>query len=234
MISQIYEIYSVPSYLGYVLENPKKGSEIAERFSSESYKNIIKELKNDKQYHLNVRKDDMLKVNIDIDGMKKYKFPNFKTRLLKYFASIGVTEDLDVSYTKNNNGEKNIETNTKDYLYSHFTIINLCATSSKQKELWEGFINKYPQYKDICDHKHLGKEKGWFRLPKQTKEGVAGTKHEIIAGEMKYFILHYIPKKCVNIDHLIIPVKPKEEKPVNPEFEKNVDEKDEKLVELLD
>ena len=51
---------------------------------------------------------------------------------------------------------------------------------------------------------------------------------------MKDFILHYIPKKCVNIDHLIIPIKPKEEKPVNPEFEKNIDEKDEKLVELLD
>ena len=33
---------------------------------------------------------------------------------------------------------------------------------------------------------------------------------------------------------LIIPVKPKEEKHVNPEFEKDVDEKDEKLVELLD
>ena len=43
----------------------------------------------------------------------------------------------------------------------------------------------------------------------KTKEGVAGTKHKIIAGEMKDFILHYIPKKCVNIDHLIIPVKPR-------------------------
>ncbi len=65
MISQIYEIYSVPSYLGYVLEKPKKGSEIAERFSSESYKNIIKELEtNDKQYHLLARKDDMLKLKI--------------------------------------------------------------------------------------------------------------------------------------------------------------------------
>ena len=71
MISQIYEIYSVPNYFEYVLEKNDKGSEIAERFSSKSYKKIIKELKNDKQYQLNVCKDDMLKLNIDIDGMKK-------------------------------------------------------------------------------------------------------------------------------------------------------------------
>ena len=40
---------------------------------------------------------------------------------------------------------------------------------------------------------------------------------------MKDLILHYIPENCANIDHLIIPVKPKKEnKPVNPKFEKNV------------
>ena len=90
MISQIYEIYSVPNYLGYVLETPKKGSEIAKRFSSESYKNIIKELKNDKQYQLNVCKDDMLKLNIDIDGMKRKKLPTFFTRIGKYLASMKI------------------------------------------------------------------------------------------------------------------------------------------------
>ena len=107
MISQIYEIYSVPNYFEYVLEKNDKGSKIAERFASKSYKKIIEELEtNDKQYQLNVCKDDMLKLNIDIDGMKRKKLPTFFNRISKYFASIGVTEDLDVSYTKNNNGEK--------------------------------------------------------------------------------------------------------------------------------
>ena len=51
---------------------------------------------------------------------------------------------------------------------------------------------------------------------------------------MKDLILHYT-ENCTNIDDLIFPIKPKEEKPKpnNPEFEKNVDEKDEKLVEVI-
>ena len=140
MISQIYEIYSLPNY-SYVLEKNDKGSNIAERFSSKSYKKIIEELyTSDKQYHLLVRKDDMLKLNIDIDGMKRKKLPTFFKRISKYFASIGVDVDIIVSYTSNKNGKKNVETKTQKYVYSHITFTNLCATSSKQKEFWEGFI----------------------------------------------------------------------------------------------
>ena len=45
MISQIYEIYSVPNYFDYVLEKNDKGSKIAERFSSKSTKRLLKNLK---------------------------------------------------------------------------------------------------------------------------------------------------------------------------------------------
>ena len=100
MISQIYEIYSVPNYFDYVLEKNDKGSKIAERFSSKSYKKIIEELyTNDKQYHLLARKDDMLKLNIDIDGMKRKKLPTFFKRINRYLSSIGVDVDIIYSYT---------------------------------------------------------------------------------------------------------------------------------------
>ena len=176
----------------------------------------------------------MLKLNIDIDGMHKDLLENFYKDIDEYFKSIGVNK-INFSNTINLNGKKNIENNTQDYVYSHITFTNICATSSKQKEFWEGFINKYSQYtKNMLDYGHLGTKKRWFRLPNQTKEGKQNTEHKILSGEMKDFILHYIPENCVNIDHLIIPVKPKEEKPNNPEFKKNVDEKDEKILELLD
>jgi len=230
-----YKIYSVPNYKKYVLKVKKPDTIKACRFASRKYEKIVKKLETkDCQYHLDIRKDDMLKLNIDVDGMHKDLLENFYKDIDEYFKSIGVNR-INFSNTLNLNGKKNIEKNTQDYVYSHITFTNICATSSKQKEFWQAFIDKYPQYKKILDYGHLGSEKKWFRLPNQTKEGKQNTEHKIILGEMKDFILHYIPKNCVNIDHLIISAKPKEEnKPVNPEFEKNVDEKDEKLLELLD
>jgi hypothetical protein len=64
-----YKIYSVPNYKKYVLEvkNPKITVE-APCFASRKFKKIVKELETyDCQYHLAIRKDDMLKLNIDID-----------------------------------------------------------------------------------------------------------------------------------------------------------------------
>ena len=229
-----YKIYSVPNYKKYVLKVKKPDTIKACRFASRKYEKIVKKLETkDCQYHLDIRKDDMLKLNIDVDGMHKDLLENFYIDIDEYFKSIKVNR-INFSNTLNLNGKKNIEKNTQDYVYSHITFTNICATSSKQKEFYQAFIDKYPQYKKILDYGHLGCEKKWFRLPNQTKEGKQNTEHKIILGEMKDFILHYIPKNCVNIDHLIIPVKPKEEKPNNPEFEKDVDEKDEKLLELLD
>jgi hypothetical protein len=66
-----YKIYSVPNYKKYVLDvkNPKITVE-APCFASRKYEKIVKELEtNDCQYHLVVCPDDMLKLNIDIDGM---------------------------------------------------------------------------------------------------------------------------------------------------------------------
>ena len=79
----------------------------------------------------------MLKLNIDIDGMKKKKWPTFLKRITRYLQSIGVNEYVDeikYSYTSNKNGKKNVETKTQKYVYRHITFIKLCATSSKQRK----------------------------------------------------------------------------------------------------
>ena len=50
----------------------------------------------------------MLKLNIDIDGMKKKKGPTFLKRIARYLQSIGVYEFVDeikYSFTNNKNGK---------------------------------------------------------------------------------------------------------------------------------
>ena len=122
-MSKKFEIYSLPTYK-YVLEQNKANS--AQCFSSRSYKKIVKELEtNDNQYHLLTRKDDMLKLNIDIDGMHKHLIKKFFKHINRYLKSIGVNEyveDIKTVYTANLNGKSNLETNTHHYLYSHITF----------------------------------------------------------------------------------------------------------------
>ncbi len=96
-------------------------------------KKIVKELEtNDCQYHLVVYPNDMLKLNIDIDGMHMNLFKKIYEYIDEYFKSIGVNR-INFSNKFNLNGEKNVETKTEDYVNSHITFTNICATSSKQK-----------------------------------------------------------------------------------------------------
>ena len=94
-MSKKFEIYSVPTYK-YVLEQNKTNS--AQCFSSRSYKKLVKELEtNDNQYHLLTRKDDMLKLNIDIDGMHKNlikKFSNISTVILNLSGLMNMLKTL--------------------------------------------------------------------------------------------------------------------------------------------
>ena len=82
-----YKIYSVPNYKKYVLEvkNPKITVE-APCFASRKYEKIVKKLETyDCQYHLNIHPDDMLKLNIDVDGMHKDLFVKFYDDINDYF-----------------------------------------------------------------------------------------------------------------------------------------------------
>ena len=100
-----YKIYSVPNYKKYVLEvkNHKITVE-APCFASRKFKKIVKELETyDCQYHLNIYLDDMLKLNIDIDGMHMDFLEKFYEDIDEYFKSIGVNR-INFSNTINLKG----------------------------------------------------------------------------------------------------------------------------------
>jgi len=144
-----------------------------------------------------------------------------------------------MSYTRNENGKKNIETGTKNYIYSHISFDNICMSGTKQKIFWNNFVNKYPKYDGFVDYGHLGSAGKWFRLPNQTKEQKKKTEHIIIEGEMRDFILHDI-EGCENLDKYITELKEekkrikKEGKEELKEFEKiPITEDDEKLINLI-
>ena len=197
------KIYSVLKYnRDLLIENiEKKSTKKAECFESNDINKIIEELKNDKGYHLNLNKNSIYKFNIDIDGMKKKDFEEFKKILKEEFLEI-TKKEIFISYTINKNGKKNIEENTDNYIYSHITIKNICASSYIQKNFWNYLKKKYSHLSYGLDAGHLGILNKWFRMPNQKKEQKEGTEHKIIEGIMRDFILDDI-EKCENINKLL-------------------------------
>jgi len=240
--NQEFKIYSVPTYKKVVYKRTETTPEYVEEakpYKSTDVKKIIKELKKDKQYHQRLFKDDILKINIDIDGLPKEMYDDLQQRMADAIWELDENLEFELAYTRNENGKKNIETNTKNFIYSHITFCGLSATSSHQKTFWDNFVKKYPEYKGFVDFGHLGSEK-WYRLPDQTKEQKKNTEHFIKAGEMNDFILHDVAND-VNIDEKIFnkvnnKLKAKEEKKeyARPENWKPAEIKpeDKKLVEL--
>lgn len=243
MENQVFKIYLVPSYKSVVYEKTETTPDycsVAQSFMSKDIKKIVKELKNDKQYHQVLFKNDVLKFNIDIDGLPKNMYEDLEQRIFNEISALDENLEFELAYTRNENGKKNIETKTKDYIYSHITLTGICATSSQQKIFWSNFVNKYPEYEGFCDFGHLGCAKKWYRLPNQTKEQKPNTEHYIKAGEMRDFILHDL-EGCVNIDDKIINIEKEGKKKMKKEGKEElkeyenipISENDKKLVELL-
>lgn len=205
-----FKIYSVLKYnRDLLIENiEKKSTKKAEMFESNDINKIIEELKYDKGYHLNLNKLSIYKFNIDVDGMKKNDFDEFLKILKNEFLEI-TKKEIFISYTINKNGKKNIDENSDNYIYSHITIKNICASSYIQKNFWNYFKNKYSFLSYGLDAGHLGILNKWFRLPYQKKELKEGTEHKIVEGTMIDFILNDI-ENCDNIDELIKNVKNEE------------------------
>ncbi len=235
------EIFSVPHYFKYVYERTETTPaicEIAPKISGD-VDEIIKKLKKDKQYHIRIFKDDILKLNIDIDGLPKELYDDLTQDIHNAIWELDEELELSMSYTRNENGKKNIETGTKDFIYSHISFDNISMSGTKQKIFWKNFVNKYPKYDGFVDYGHLGSAGKWFRLPNQTKEQKKKTEHLIIEGNMRDFILHDI-EGCQNLDKHITELKEekkrikKEGKEELKEFEKiPITEDDEKLINLI-
>lgn len=187
-----YEICEVPKYdITY-----EKSVKYVEPINS-----IVSLLNNDKSFHERLHKNDLLKLCVDVDKLKKHN-PNttLDTILNNICKYVGVTLN-DISYT----------TNYKETaLGSHHIVIpSLYMVSSKQKTFWKIFREKYGYGKEI-DADIFNKE-CWFRLPNQTKglvwnkklkqyepyETVEGSQHFITKGNIEDFILKYIEKSTL-------------------------------------
>ena len=174
--SQTLEICQVPNYR-VKYEKTKK--------INQSIQLISKILLTDLQFHERLHKDDLLKLSIDVDKLKKHNPDATLEKVLNDVANfIGVGLE-EISYTSN----KSVIDGSH-----HIVIPSYFMISSNQKILWKNFKKIYGYGKEI-DSGIFDKD-GWFRLPNQTKEGEKETEHIILHGIIEDFVLKYIPCDC--------------------------------------
>lgn len=174
-------IYSLPSYNKCSLH---KCIPI-----SNTIQHLLLLLETDKHYHERLNADMPLIFNIDLDNL--IDFETFKNNLISYLGTFDlIVDQSDFRYTQNFG---------KSLPSYHFTIPKYYATSKTLKLFWSNFKLKY-NYGSEIDFGHLGSKGKWFRLPHQAKEGVQGTEHIIIQGQMIDFILQHIPTESISLD----------------------------------
>ena len=167
-----YEICKVPTYkVNY--ENSKK---ITKPINA-----LCEYLQQDFQAHERLNKDDMLKLSVDIDKLKLHNpTANFNTIVADICKYVNV-EPSDISYTTNYGVESGSH---------HIVIPKFCMKSSEQKAFWKRFRDTFSYGKEV--DADIFDKSGWFRLPNQTKEGVAGTEHIVQTGKLEDFVLKYV------------------------------------------
>ena len=187
-----------------------------EKFIKKSYEEFsldeaIEKLKFENSYHMRLEKNKQYIFFGDCDGFDGdfKKFSVLLKEFLNKFYDIKIKKK-DVSYTEN-----------KSKLGSfHYSISSLYGYSDKiLKQIHEKFAI---QYEELCSIDEKGKKKNcidtsiytdkWFRMPNQKKEGRIGTEHIIVKGNLKDFILNYIPKNSISIDNKIYVQHAKQEK----------------------
>jgi len=194
-----YEIFSVTNYASCSqewIENNK--------ILFDSIDQLVEELKKkDNYYHFRIHKKGRYIFFGDLDNYKN-SFEKFK-EILKTFLWVNYDifiEDNDIKYTKNNvkNGS------------FHYSIPKLNGCVDKIKEihnnllkLWKDeFVYKGDKKIEKCIDTTVFSEH-WYRCPNQSKGNISeigkNNKHEIIFGEMKDFIVYFIPENSVNIDN---------------------------------
>lgn len=180
------KIFSLPKYkikletVKYELINPATQSHF---------------LRNNGGYHERIEKYSQLKINIDVEYLKK-PVEDLFTEIISFFSNYNINISIDdISYTKNFGKYKD------GVLQSsyHIVISKYFMVSSSMKQLWIKFSQTYG-YDNEIDYGHLGSNGTWFRLPNQLKENVANTEHKIQRGKLEDFILQYIPEDCIDLN----------------------------------
>jgi len=162
---------------------------------------ICEELNNNKYYHFRIHKKSEYIFFGDLDNYKK-GINNFIELLIDFLKTTYNLElkKEDISYTKNN---------TKKGSY-HYSIPKWNLSCENLKELHSKFlkINKkefiYKNETNIisCIDTTIYSEH-WFRCPNQSKGTNDNGIHIIKNGEMKDFIIDYIPEQSININNII-------------------------------
>jgi len=203
-----YEIFSVCNYATSNNEFIKNKKIIYKTIDE-----LAKELSlNDKFYHFRIHNDMRYIFFGDLDNYDSgiIKFKEILINFLMNNYNI-IVDDIDIKYTKNNK---------KDGSF-HYSIPKYHASLTKLKEIHNNLLNEYKKEFIIKGEKKIEKcidttiySEHWYRCPNQSKGNIhdisKNNKHDIIFGEMKDFIVYYIPDYSIDIDNKDLTLKKKE------------------------
>jgi hypothetical protein len=196
-----YEIFSVCNYATSNNEFIKN-----KKILYNSIDELTKELLlNDKYYHFRIHNDVRYIFFGDLDNYKAgiIKFKEILINFLLNRYNI-IVDDIDIKYSKNNKKEGSF----------HYSIPKYNASLIKLKEIHNNLLNEYKTDFIIKGEKKIEKcidttiySEHWYRCPNQSKGNIhditKNNKHEIIFGDMKDFIVYYIPDYSIDIDDKI-------------------------------
>ncbi len=194
-----YEIFSVTNYAFSNNDFIKN-----QKIIYNSIDELSKELElNDKYYHFRIHCNERYIFFGDLDNYKD-GIMRFKEILVSFLYNKYelIVDDSEFKYTKNNK---------KDGSY-HYSIPKFNASLLKLKEIHNNLLNDHKEDFIIKGEKKIEKcidttiySEHWYRCPNQSKGNILdisnNNKHEIIFGDMKDFIVYYIPYESVNIDY---------------------------------
>jgi hypothetical protein len=182
-----YKIYALDNYM-------KKQKFIDDEYIEYEIQSLVKELENDKGYHMRIHPTDSYILFGDCDGFRGSfeEFANLFIQFLDKLYGIKLQMD-DFSYTVNESKKGSF----------HYSVPRLYGSAEKLHEIHKQFFNKH---KDIL---FVGKTKivdvsvykeHWFRYPMQAKAGDKNAIHVIKKGTMRDFVVEYIPcgSQCID------------------------------------
>ena len=193
-------------FLNFTLYNIKTYPEANNNFIQEkgikidNLEEAVKYLETNNGYHFRIHKKEQYIFFGDLDGFKK-PIKEFIVILQKFMKDKYnlIFDECDFKYTQNNENENSY----------HYSIPKWNASTEKLKEIHNNLFNEHSEEFSYSTEKKKGRcidttiySEHWYRCPNQRK----GTSlndtsiHVIKFGEMKDFIITYIPDNSVNIN----------------------------------
>jgi len=192
-----YEIFSVKDY-----ENANSNFINKNSIHYKSINELCDELQKDNYYHFRVHKNKDYTIFGDLDNFQQGidKFKEIFIDFLKNKYNIDVEND-DIKYTINN----------KKFYSFHYSVPKLYGNLEKIKEIHNNLLKIHKDIFIFQGEKKVEKcvdttiySEHWYRCPNQSKGNIPdiskNNKHVIISGEMKDFIIYYIPEDSQNIN----------------------------------